>query len=105
MSDTLDIARGAVYLSAEIVDTWFRGLDAVVVLIRDERLLILPVRQAAAGGCLLKVRNARGDRVASAPDVFRASGLEDLAAEAVPARWSVEEGALIASLPAKKVFT
>ncbi len=101
MSGTIDIARGAVYLPVELVDTWFRGLDAVIVLIRDGRLLILPVRQAAAGGCLLKVRNARGDRVASAPDVFRASGFEDLAVQTVPARWSAEEGALVATLPVK----
>ena len=95
----MDIRRGAVYLPADLCARHFDGVDAVIVLIRDRRLMVLPVMQATAGGCLLKTRNARGDRVALAPDVFAANGLDDFGAENLPARWSAEEAALIVTLP------
>ena len=43
----------------------------------SDDLLILPVRHAAAGGYLLKLRNGAGDRVVNAPDFFREHGLDD----------------------------
>lgn len=95
----VDVRRGAVYLPAELCARHFAGIDAVIVLIRERRLMVLPVMQATAGGCLLKIRNARGDRVAAAPDVFAANGLADFAAEGLPAAWSDEEAALIVALP------
>ena len=98
MSQKIDIKRGSIYLSADTYKTYFAGLEAVIVLIRDGHLLILPVRQMAAGGCLLKIRNAQGDRVATAPDVFAAHGLSDFSAQSLSATWSTKDGALIAAL-------
>lgn len=100
MSKTIEIRRGSVYISADVYDTYFAGLEAVIILIRDDKLLILPVRQMAAGGCLLKVRNTQGDRVATAPDVFEAHGLSDFNFCGLPAQWSAQEGGLIAMIPA-----
>ncbi|GAB5468373.1 MAG: hypothetical protein Kilf2KO_14030 [Rhodospirillales bacterium] len=99
MSARVAVRRGAIYLPASLVETYFRGVEAVVVLIRDGVLQILPVRQMAAGGCLLKVRNAAGDRVATAPDVFLEHGLDAWSAEALEARWSREAAALLIDLP------
>ena len=39
-------------------ETYLQGVAAVVVLIRDQTLMVLPVHHATAGGCLLKQRNA-----------------------------------------------
>lgn len=103
MSARIDVRRGAIYLSAEVVHTYFRGIAAVIVLISENELQILPVHQMAAGGCLLKVRNAAGDRVASAPDVFHANGLGDFEVENLTVHWSSERGALVANIPAHKV--
>lgn len=98
MSARIDVRNGAVYLDAEVVERYFKGIEAVIVLIREGELQILPVHQMAAGGCLLKLRNAAGDRVASAPDVFRANNLETWTAAGLMAAWSVEKGALIAAI-------
>lgn len=98
MSATIDVRAGAIYLPAAVAATYFANVASVIVLIRDGTLQILPVRHAQAGGCLLKIRNAAGDRVASAPDVFQAHGLGDWRASGVAARWSSDQGALIASL-------
>ena len=99
MSAVISIRQGAVYLSAEVVGTYFSGIDAVIVLIRDGVLMVMPVHQATAGGCLLKLRNASGDRVASARDVFQDQGLLDLVAVDIAAQWVSESGALCAPLP------
>lgn len=99
MSAVLSIRHGSIYLSAEVVETYFPGIDSVIVLIRENSLVVLPVHQAMAGGCLLKLRNARGDRVASARDVFEYQDRLDLSVDDLPARWVSEEGALCAELP------
>ena len=100
MNRTIDIRRGGIYIPADLYETYFAGLEAVIVLIRDVNLMILPVRQMPAGGCLLKVRNAAGDRVATAPDVFEAAGLMEFSASDLPVRWSAEDGALVARISA-----
>ncbi|MAU52209.1 MAG: hypothetical protein CMN17_07485 [Roseovarius sp.] len=97
----ISLRDGAVYLPAAAVETYFRGIHSVIVLIRDDQLMILPVRQATAGGCLLKIRNAAGDRVVQARDVFQDMGLLDLEADNLPARWDSGAGALCAPLPKK----
>jgi hypothetical protein len=82
-----------------VVDTYFSGIDAVIVLIRDGELMVVPVHQASAGGCLLKVRNAAGDRVVQARDVFQDRDLLDFATDALAAGWRTDKGALCAALP------
>ena len=99
MTARVDVRDGAVYLPAAVYDTYFKGVEAVILLIREQTLQVLPVRQMAAGGCLLKVRNAAGDRVAIAPDVFDANGLADWHGEGLPARWSRDHGALLVEAP------
>lgn len=99
MSGRVDVRRGAVYLPAPMAETYFRGVDAVIVLIVEGELQVLPVQRNAAGGCLLKVRNAAGDRVAVTPDVFAAHGLETWVGEGLEARWSSERAALLVTLP------
>ncbi len=101
MSATLSVRQGSVYLSADVVATYFAGVDAVIVLIRDNVLMVMPVHQAMAGGCLLKLRNARGDRVASARDVFQDQDRLDLIADDLPAHWISGQAALCAELPEK----
>lgn len=99
MSVVVTVRDGSVYLSAAVVQTYFRGIDSVVVLIREGTLMILPVHQATAGGCLLKLRNAAGDRVAQARDVFQDQGLLGVTLADLSAQWVSEQGALCAVLP------
>lgn len=99
MTAVLSVRDGSVYLPAAVVETYFRRIASVVVLIRDGRLMILPVHQATAGGCLLKLRNAAGDRVAQARDVFQDRGLLGLSVTDLPANWISDQGALCAELP------
>ena len=96
-SARITLKRGGLHLSREVYDRYFPGLEAIILLRREDDLLILPVRHAAAGGYLLKLRNGAGDRVVNAPDFFRAQGIEDSVERELPVVWATESAALIAS--------
>jgi hypothetical protein len=53
--------KGYLHLPAELARRYFPS-DTLVPLVRGSELLLLPTRGAAAGGLLLKQRNAAGDR-------------------------------------------
>ncbi|MES2335676.1 MAG: hypothetical protein V4551_13465 [Pseudomonadota bacterium] len=99
MSSGIAVRDGSVYLPASVVETYLQGVAAVVVLIRDQTLMVLPVHHATAGGCLLKLRNAAGDRVAQARDVFQDQGLLGMTVFDLPIHWNTEMCALCAPIP------
>lgn len=101
MGAKLNIQSGSIYLMAEDYQAYFQGLEAVIVLIRDQALHIMPVQQMTAGGYLLKMRNAKGDRVVAAPDVFFEHGLAEWTATNLEATWSSDLGALVCPLAQK----
>ena len=63
------IRRGNVHLSRELCDAYLPDVAAVALLVRDDAVLIVPLARQSAGGLLLKIRNARGDRVLHAQDI------------------------------------
>jgi hypothetical protein len=91
---TVRVKRGSLYLDRALYDRYFPGLEAVILLRRDNGLLILPVRHTASGGYLLKLRNGAGDRVVSAPDFFLEQGLEEDIELEIPVVWSTEQAGL-----------
>ncbi len=98
MSGEVSIREGSIYLPHQLVDTYFRGIDAVIVLIQKGELVVMPVHQATSGGSLLKVKNAAGDRVVQARDVFQDQDMLDLRANNLAVIWSAEKSALCAKL-------
>ena len=98
MSGVILIRDGAIYLPHALVDTYFRNIDAVIVLIRQGELMVMPVHQATSGGSLLKIRNAAGDRVVQARDVFQDQDMLGYKVENLPVIWKTDMGALCANL-------
>ena len=99
MNSHISVRDGAIYLPADVVDTYFRGIDAVIVLLQECELRIMPVFQATSGGYLLKRRNAAGDRVVQARDVFLDKGLQDSSVRNLRVQWKADKGALCADWP------
>lgn len=93
---SVQIRRGGLYLSAGICQRYFAGLETVVLLWRNDDLVILPVRHAASGGYLLKRRNGAGDRVVFAPDFFREHGIGDQYEGEFVVGWESAQAALVA---------
>ena len=94
---TVRVKGGALYMTCDVYDRYFVGLETVILLRRDNDLCILPVRHAAAGGYLLKLRNKAGDRVVHAPDFFREYGVNEDVTLNLSVVWSSERGALVAA--------
>ncbi len=71
---------GRLYIDREASEQFLGASGTVILLRQEDDLMVLPVRHAASGGYVLKIRNAAGDRVVSAADFFRDQGLSDDAA-------------------------
>jgi hypothetical protein len=89
------IARGSIHLTRELCDAYLPDSGAVALLARDGAVLIVPLARQSAGGLLLKIRNARGDRVLHAQEFLRTLGLpEDFSDRQCGVRWVPEMSAL-----------
>ena len=95
MSAPLRLARGALHLPREVCAHHLGGRETVVLARQGVDLVVLPVHDPAAGGLLLKVRNAAGDRVVDAVELLRAHGLDEGPERLHPFRWDAAGGALI----------
>ena len=81
MSGEVSIREGSIYLPHQLVDTYFRDIDAVIVLIQQGELMVMPVHQATSGGSLLKVKN-----------------MLDFRTDNLAVNWNAEKSALCAML-------
>ena len=98
------IASGSLYLSRELCDLYLPNIGAIALLNRDSGVFLLPLPSASAGGMLLKIRNAHGDRVAHALEFLRVLGIDaDTPELSFEVRWIPEiAGLLLAGLDASK---
>lgn len=85
---------GRLYVSRAACDAYFCDSGSVALLRRGGDLLVLPVRHAAGGGYILKIRNSAGDRVITAPDFFLAEGIAETAMWNGAITWSDDRAAL-----------
>jgi hypothetical protein len=91
----VSIRRGSIHLSRELCDAHLQDVGAVALLARYDAVLIVPLTRQSAGGLLLNVRNARGDRVVHAQEFLRARELaEDFEERQYPVRWVADLQAL-----------
>lgn len=68
----------------------------MALLARAEQILIMPLTRESGGGLLLKMRNARGDRIVHAQEFFREQGLlENMQERKVSIHWNEESAALV----------
>ena len=96
---TLRIRNGSLYLDLELYQCYFKDLESVILLRQSEKVLILPVMHPGGGGTLIKIRNARGDRVIHAQEFFRDHGLDEFVDQILPAQWNAEMAALEIEIP------
>lgn len=92
----LSVRRGALYFSGVTYERFFAGLANVILLRDGSDLVVLPVRNPSAGGYVIKLRTAVGDRVVQAAEFFRENGVEDEIEMTLPAVWDEDRAALIA---------
>ncbi len=93
----ITLHRGSLYLGSQTYERYFAGLDAVILLKRDAHLYIMPVRNTAGGGYLLKLKNSAGDRIINAMDFFREHGMDDFEERKFDVFWDQDMAALKAT--------
>jgi hypothetical protein len=92
----VQIARGSIYLDRDLCQRFLPNVSCVAAMVRDGQVYLLPLRGPAAGGMLLKVRNARGDRVLHADEFLRTLGISaDAPERSVRTRWDSEAAGLV----------
>ncbi len=95
---TAGVSAGNLHLSREACERFLPGVEGVALLNREGRVLVVPLTPESGGGLLLKVRNARGDRVIHAQEFFRANGFaEEFATRRVTMCWDDSAAALVLS--------
>jgi len=100
-SPSIRIRNGSLYLDLELYQTYFKGLESVILLRQNGKILILPVMHPGGGGTLIKIRNARGDRVIHAQEFFRDHGFDEFVDQVLSARWNAGMAALEIEIPSK----
>ncbi|PCI19460.1 MAG: hypothetical protein COB62_05575 [Piscirickettsiaceae bacterium] len=69
------LSNGNLYLENELYEKYFSSIDSIALVEKGSLFLMMPVQQAG-GGLLLKIRNAKGDRMVHAIEFFQQYGLE-----------------------------
>lgn len=90
------IVSGSLYLSRELCDLYLPDIGAIALLNSDGCVFLLPLHGASAGGMLLKIRNAHGDRVTHALEFLRTLGIDaDTPELSFQVRWISEIAGLL----------
>ena len=89
------IARGSIYLDRELCDVYLPGVESITLMNRDGGAFLLPL-YGSDSGLLLKVRNARGDRVVHALQFLFQQGMDaETPEQLVPVRWDSKVAGLL----------
>jgi len=89
--------NGNLYLDSSLYETYFSSINSVVLIKREALFLLMPVQQAG-GGLLLKIKNAKGDRIIHAVEFFQQHGIETDEEKVLEVEWSAELAALTFSM-------
>lgn len=84
---------GNLYLDSDLYETYFKSIDSVVLLRKEDEFLLMPVQQAG-GGLLLKILNAKGDRVVHAVEFFQNHGIDVSEHQVLDIEWNPDYAAL-----------
>ena len=97
---SIRLNRGKIYLDSPLFERYFSGHETVALIERDGKFVLLPVFSGAQGGLMIKLINARGDRVVDAVDFFRRFDLDLEKSLTCPVAWNSEMAGLVIDVPA-----
>ena len=92
---SIRLANGNLYLDSTVYNTYFPDINSVILLDRSPHILIMPVQQQGAGGLLLKIRNAKGDRVVNVAEFFQNLNIDITKEKIISVKWSSDYSALV----------
>ncbi len=94
----LKLKKGNLYFDHDLYEKYFSTINSIVLLKKEAIYLIMPVQQAN-GGLLLKIRNAKGDRIVHAIEFFQQYNIEMEREITLDVEWNTELAALTFLMP------
>ena len=95
------LARGKIYLESPLFEKYFSGHETVALIEREGKFVLLPVFSGAQGGLMIKLINARGDRLVDAVDFFRRFDLDLENSLDCPVVWNSEMAGMVIDVPGR----
>lgn len=95
---SIRLANGNLYLDFSVYNTYFPNISSVILLDKAPHILIMPVQQQGAGGLLLKIRNAKGDRVVNVAEFFENLKVDIIEERTIIVQWNSDYSALTFNL-------
>ncbi len=85
--------NGNLYLDSGLYEAYFKSINSVVLLKKESLFLLMPVQQAG-GGLLLKIKNAKGDRIVHAIEFFQQHNIKIEEERMLNVEWNSKLAAL-----------
>ncbi|MBU6450367.1 MAG: hydrogenase maturation protease [Cyanobacteria bacterium REEB67] len=95
------LTRGKIYLESPLFEKYFSGHETVALIEREGKFVLLPVFSGAQGGLMIKLINARGDRLVDAVDFFRRFNLDLENSLDCPVAWNSEMAGMVIDVPGR----
>ena len=94
MSNAVTLRQGNIYLHADFYAKYFSGLNSVAILKHEQGVILMPLQNDSGGGLLLKIMNAKGDRVIHAREALESFGVDEAKEYCIDAVWITEMAGL-----------
>ena len=90
---SVTLKNGNLYIDSTVYDTYLKSADSVVLINKDAKCYLMPVQQMA-GGLLMKIMNAKGDRVINAVEFLQSNHIDISSTKIVDVTWDQTYSAL-----------
>ncbi len=89
------VHSGNIYLDADLCAGYLPGIQSVAIIEDDSKIYLVPLASGGSGGYLLKVLNARGDRVVHCEEFLERFGIARDAKSSWTVHWDAGRYALV----------
>ena len=90
---SITLKNGNLYIESDVYETYLNSADSVVLIHKESKYYLMPVQQMA-GGLLMKIINAKGDRVINAIEFLQYNNIETSETRVIEVKWDQEFSAL-----------
>ncbi len=96
---SVSIRQGSFYLSAELYEHYFPGVQSNALTSKNGQMALVSLQERGGGGLLVKIRNARGDRVIHAREFLLEQRVGEFEEHELSAEWNADLMALVVPNP------
>ena len=95
---TVKIHNGRIYIPNLVYETYFKNIQSIVFFHKEKKIYLLPVNQSGGSGLLLKIINAKGDRVVNVVEQLNDCNIDDKSEKIVLVSWDSKISGLLLNI-------